>query len=87
MKSEDRIDLNHHTLEIEPSETECTLSSHRLCKACGADLTDRRPQAKFCSARCRTGARRIAHTKHLTNLIEVLDEMVAALRTLVGGRS
>jgi hypothetical protein len=83
MNEENRIDPNPQTLEIEAPETERTLCSHRLCKGCGAVLAGRRPQAKFCSARCRTAARRTAQAKHLTNSIEKLGQIITALRLVV----
>jgi len=66
-----------------PSETERTLPSDRLCEGCGSSLTDRRPHARYCSARCRTQARRDAQNQrigaHLDTLAKVVDELLAEL--------
>lgn len=61
------------------SETERTISQDRLCRGCGASLVDRRPQARFCSARCRTQARRDRQSDRVAELLDTLTEAVARL--------
>lgn len=84
MTNEHRDDRNPTLIEENAVGTERTLSSNRLCESCGADLTGRRPQARFCSAKCRTAARRQNHQDHLTKVVAGLEEALAALKNLGG---
>jgi predicted nucleic acid-binding Zn ribbon protein len=60
-------------------QNERTASAGRLCATCATSLNGRRPQARFCSDRCRTQHRRegIRQTVH-----EALLQAEAALRAL-----
>jgi predicted nucleic acid-binding Zn ribbon protein len=60
-------------------ETERPVSEGRVCEGCGTSLSGRRPQARFCSDRCRSQARRDSRSHRLTELVIRLDETVAAL--------
>jgi predicted nucleic acid-binding Zn ribbon protein len=61
-------------------QSEHSVSSDRLCASCGAPLTDRRPQARFCSDRCRTHSGREAQQQRLAALLNVLSEALGDLR-------
>jgi hypothetical protein len=52
----------------------------RRCDSCGADLTGRRPGARFCGAQCRSATRRKRRDDQLTNIITALEEAIAALK-------
>ncbi len=87
MNEENEIDQNPTSLEVEVLQTERTLATPRLCEGedCGADLTGRRPRARFCGARCRTAHRRSERDGQLTNIITALENAIAALKTYGGG--
>ena len=61
-------------------ETERPVSEGRVCEGCGKSLTGRRPQARFCSDRCRSRVKRDARSNRLAELANRLDETVVALR-------
>lgn len=63
-----------------PPETERTLSTSRLCEGCGRDIAGRRPQARHCSAQCRSEHRRRAQNARLAQLLATLERTVAALK-------
>lgn len=67
-----------------PAETEPTVSSARLCNTCKAPLTDRRPQARFCSDRCRVRHRRDVSQRRRLDLLDVMAVAVAQLRADLG---
>jgi predicted nucleic acid-binding Zn ribbon protein len=81
MNEENQNDPNSTPLEIEALETERTLSSHRQCNGCGADLTGRRRAARFCSAKCRTAHHRKRRDGQLADIITALEDAIAALKT------
>jgi hypothetical protein len=83
MNEQNQNDQNPTPIEIEAPETERTFSNHRLCDGCGAALTRCRPQARFCSASCRTAARRTRRDHQLTKALAALEEALAALKGLV----
>jgi predicted nucleic acid-binding Zn ribbon protein len=66
------------------SETERTDSTDRLCGACGTPLRDRRPQARFCSDRCRTQAGRNGQRQRIAAVLDALAEGVHELRQELG---
>lgn len=66
-------------------ESRRSATAGRFCERCNRPLDGKKE--RFCSARCRTAVHRKAQANELTNLIETLSETVAALQTLVGGRS
>ena len=86
MANDNPNDPEVQDLEIEAAETERTLPEHRLCVGCGTALTGRRPQAKFCSARCRTATRRNTQTADLNRHLATIEASLAALKKF-GGRS
>jgi hypothetical protein len=65
-------------------ETERTVSSDRFCNTCDAHLTARRPQARFCSDRCRVQYHRGQLAKRRN---ELLNGIVNAVHELleIGG--
>lgn len=65
-------DNDQRTLPLTP-RSERTAPTARLCAGCGVvDLRDRRPDAKFCSDRCRAdGARR----DQQLIIVAILDEV------------
>jgi predicted nucleic acid-binding Zn ribbon protein len=69
-----------------PPETERTLPNGRVCAGCGVTLTDRRPQARFCSARCRTEHNRRQRNSRLAQLVASFEATVTALKQELGGR-
>jgi len=69
-----------------PARTERTLSSGRLCANCVASLAGRRPQARFCSDRCRSEHRRQLRTTRLQSLVASLEKTVTALKDAIGAR-
>jgi hypothetical protein len=60
-------------------ETERTLPTGRVCDNCGASLDARRPQARFCSARCRTATRRKSRQDRIALALEAVSKAVTAL--------
>jgi hypothetical protein len=62
------------------TETERTVSQGRLCATCGVTLTDRRPQARFCSDACRMRFRRQKQATRLNELLTTIEKSTAALR-------
>ena len=85
MKNDNQNDPDTYLLEENTLRAERTLPRHLVCAGCGADLTGRRPAAKFCTARCRTAARRIAHTDDINRHLAIIEASLAAVRKL-GGR-
>jgi hypothetical protein len=65
-------------------ETERTLSSDRLCEGCDSLLTNRRPHARYCSARCRTQAGRYARRRRVAAHLDTLTKGVNDLRAELG---
>ena len=86
MKNDNQNEPVIQLLEDNAVEGERTPPGHRLCAGCGADLAGRRPDAKFCTARCRTAARRIAHTDDINRHLAIIEASLAAVRKL-GGQS
>jgi hypothetical protein len=58
-------------------ETERRPSESRSCVGCAASLQGRRPQAKYCSDRCRVGFARRARLGALKDLLSRLDSSIA----------
>ena len=85
MNEQNQNDQNATPREVEAPQTERTLSRPRLCR-CGVNLTGRRPQARFCSAKCRTADCRNGRVHQLTKVVEALEQALAALKTLGGER-
>jgi len=54
-----------------------------LCLECGADLTGKRDDAKFCSDRCRTNHRRDQQNKRASGLISSLEDLATHLTQIV----
>jgi hypothetical protein len=67
-------------------ETERTVSAPRLCVGCGANLTGRRRQARYCSDRCRAGHRRRGQTARVAGLLDVVEQTIESLRATIGAR-
>ena len=65
-------------------ESERTLPGERLCAGCGVPLAGRRPQARYCSARCRTRASREAHRRHIMRLLDTISAATEGLRRELG---
>src|SRR5262245_11765194 len=80
------ITASHYLTMTTPSlshtvpETERAVSEARLCAACGVTLANRRPQARFCSARCRTAARRENERRRLNELLDTMQQILDTLR-------
>src|SRR5262249_49091709 len=73
-------------------ETERAVSTDRLCEGCGADLTSRRRQARYCSPNCRACHSRKRREERIQELISVTEdslsvtsESLAALKREIGG--
>lgn len=66
------------------SETERTLATGRMCTGCGVPLTGRRPQARYCSDRCRTRGGREAHRRRIAGLLDTITDAADALRRELG---
>ena len=67
------------------SVSEAERSVPRACLQCGADLTNRRNAAKFCSDRCRTGYNRGQHGDRLRDLVIRIEELIADLKGEIDG--
>jgi len=65
--------------EVRP-ETERTVLMGRLCGNCGESIDDRRPQARYCSDRCRTAAHRVERERRLMTLLRGLTLTTGDLR-------
>jgi hypothetical protein len=57
----------------------------RVCVGCDADLTARRRQARFCSAKCRAQYSRRRRSERLEDLIATSEHALAALKKEIGG--
>ena len=67
------------------SEAERTDSGARLCNGCGTPLTGKRPQAQYCTDRCRSQARRNRGRRRVAAALQALAQAVADLRDELGG--
>jgi hypothetical protein len=56
-------------------ETERRLSEDRSCAGCGTSLQGRRPQAKFCSDRCRMQSARSSRLRAWIHIRADLDRL------------
>jgi hypothetical protein len=56
-------------------QTERRLSTGRACAGCGASLEGRRPQARYCSDRCRVRTGREARIREWMKIREQLDRL------------
>ena len=63
-----------------PSGTERTVSNGRLCANCATLIEGRRPQARFCSDRCRTAAHRREREERLRCRLEALEVAAGSLQ-------
>ncbi len=61
-------------------ETDSTGSRARLCRGCGTSLSGKRPQAQYCSDRCRSRARRTTIQRRITAALRRLEHAVKNLR-------
>jgi hypothetical protein len=66
-------------------ETDRTATGPRLCEGCGADLTPRRPQARWCSNRCRAEGGRKRHAGRIRHLIGQIEDLFADLKAEIDG--
>ena len=62
--------------DIQQPETERRLSEARSCAGCGTSLEGRRPQAKYCSDRCRVRTAREARVREWLDIRKRLDRLI-----------
>ena len=85
MKNENQNTPDINQIDQRAPQAVRTVSSDRVCAGCGASITDRRSQAKFCSDACRAKDHRKQQSGRMSDLITSIEEATLRLKAELEG--